>query len=420
MSTFRRSFTMLGALALAGCGGGGGGPGPGPAPVITKTGGDNQVGPAGQALGALEVTVKDGSGAALSGLTVTWSAASGGGSVSPPTSVTGADGKATTVRTLGPGAGAQTTSASVTGATAVTFSHVAQIQGATQIAASGSATRSDSVKSTVPFSVIVKDQNNANVAGVIVNWAVTAGGGLLSQTVDTTDAGGISSVNLTLGQSATAQTASATVTGLIGSPVLFTDNAAAGNAVSMGLNGGNNQAGPVSTALPTPHSVIVRDAYNNPKTNVNVSWAVGLGGGSITPPAGTTTDASGIASVTRTLGAVAGVHTDTAKATGLTGSPVVFTDTAGALATISVGNDFFNPQHDTVAAGTFVKFVWAGGNVHNVTWDSGPNPRPTNSTDLSASGATYIARPSQLGTYGYFCTHHGSPGGGMFGVIVVQ
>ena len=411
---------MVGALALVGCGGGGGGPGPGPTPVITKTGGDNQVGPAGQALGALEVTVKDGSGAALSGLTVTWSAASGGGSVSPPTSVTGADGKATTVRTLGSGAGAQTTSASVTGATAVTFSHVAQIQGATQIAVSGAVTGPDSVLSTVQLSAIVRDQNNAPVQGVVVSWSLTAGAGTLSHPTSTSNASGIAIDSLTVTQVSGDRTVQAAVTGLIGSPVTFTHNAKAGNAVSMTLNGGNNQAGPVSTALPTPHSVIVRDFYNNPKANVNVTWAVGLGGGSITPPAGTTTDALGIASVTRTLGAVAGVHTDTAKATGLTGSPVAFTDTAGALATISVGNDFFNPVHDTVTAGTFVKFVWAGGAVHNVFWDSGPNPRPTNSTDLSASGATYIARPSQLGTYGYHCTHHGAAGSGMFGVIVVQ
>ena len=415
---------MLGVLALVGCGGGGGGPGPGPTPVITKTGGDNQVGPAGQALGALEVTVKDGSGAALSGLTVTWAAASGGGSVNPPTSVTGADGKATTVRTLGSGAGAQTTSASVTGATAVTFSHVAQIQGATQIAASGATTQSDSVLSTVQFSAVVRDQNNTAVGSVIVSWTVTAGSGILSQPVDTTDVSGISTVNLTLTQNAVPHSVQAAVTGLVGSPVTFTDNAKAGNAVSMVLDAGNNQAGPVSTALPIPHAVVVLDSHGNPVINHAVAWVVGLGGGSISPMGGTTTAATGIASVVRTLGPAAGVHTDTASATGpggtLGGSPIVFTDTAGALATISVGNDFFNPVHDTVTAGTFVKFVWAGGAVHNVFWDSGPNPRPTNSTDLSASGATYIARPSQLGTYGYHCTHHGAAGSGMFGVIVVQ
>lgn len=418
MSTLRRSFTMLGALALAGCGGDGG-PGPGPTPVITKTGGDNQVGTAGQALGALEVTVKDGSGAALSGLTVTWSAASGGGSVSPPTSVTGADGKATTVRTLGPGAGAQTTSASVTGATAVTFSHVAQIQGATQIAANGAATRSDSVRSTVAFSAIVRDQNNAPVANVVVTWAVTGGGGTLKQLVDTTDGGGVSGDSLTLSQTAGAHTVTAAVTGLVGSPVTFTGNASAGNAVSITLNGGNNQAGPVSTALPTPHTVIVRDAYNNPKTNVNVTWAVGLGGGSITPPAGTTTDASGIASVTRTLGAVAGVHTDTAKATGLTGSPVVFTDTAAAVTAIQVNNNFFSPINDTTTTGAFARFTWAGGTQHDVRWDSAPSGATPPDSPLQASGS-FTARLAKPGTYAYHCSIHGGAGIGMHGTIVAQ
>jgi plastocyanin len=408
---------MLGALALAGCGGGGGGPGPGPTPVITKTGGDNQVGPAGQALGALEVTVKDGSGAALSGLTVTWSAASGGGSVSPPTSVTGADGKATTVRTLGSGAGAQTTSASVTGATAVTFSHVAQIQGATQIAVSGSVTGPDSVLSTVQLSAIVRDQNNAPVQGVVVNWSLTAGAGTLSHPTSTSNASGVAIDSLTVTQVSGDRTVQAAVTGLIGSPVTFTHNAKAGDAVSMTLNGGNNQAGPVSTALPTPHSVIVRDAYNNPKSTFSVSWTVGLGGGSINPSGAAITNGSGIASVTRTLGAAAGVHTDTAAATGL--GTVVFTDTAAALVGIQVNNNVFNPATDTSAAGAFAVFTWAGGVSHNVTWDTAPaGGLPSNST--TQTSGTFTTRLTKVGTYTYYCTIHGSPGAGMHGTLVAQ
>ena len=419
MATLRQSLFLFGAVALAGCGGGGGGPGPGPTPVITKTGGDNQIAAAGQALGALEVTVKDGSGNALSGITVNWAAASGGGSVNPPSSVTGADGKATTTRTLGPGAGTQTTTAGATGATAVTFSAVAQIQGATQIAFNISASFSDTVLSTRPLSAVVRDQNNAVVAGVIVNWAVTAGGGLLSQAVDTTDGTGISTVNLTLSQTSGAQTASATVTGLIGSPVNFSDNSTAGNAVSMALNGGNFQAGPINAALPTAHTVIVRDAYNNPKPSVSVTWAVGLGGGSTNPSGAATTSGSGIASVTRTLGAVAGVHTDTARVTALTGSPVVFTDTAAALIGIQVNNNLFVPLNDTVATGAFAVFTWAGGVSHNVTWDNGPPGALPPSSNTQASG-TYTARLTATGTYTYHCSIHGGPGTGMHGEIVTQ
>jgi len=418
MTTFRRSFlSILGAAAVAGCGGGGGA-GPGPAPVITKTGGDNQVGPAGQALPALEVTVKDGSGNPLSGITVNWSAATGGGSVNPPSFTTGSDGKATATRTLGAGAGTQTTTASASGATAVTFSHIAQIQGATQITFSGTASRSDSVKSKAPFSVLVRDQNNTPVAGVTVTWSATGGGGTLKELVTTTNGSGIASDTLTLTENAVAHTVQAAVTGLIGSPVTLTDNAVAGNAVLMALSGGNSQVGPVSTALPTPHAVIVRDAYNNPKPGASVSWVVGLGGGSTNPAGAATTNAGGIASVTRTLGAVAGVHTDTASVTGLTGSPVAFTDTAGAVASVSVSNNFFNPTPTNVTAGTFVRFTWAGGNQHNVTWDSAPGTLPVDSP--TQGSGTYTTRLTAPGAYTYHCTIHGSPGNGMFGVINVN
>lgn len=418
MPTLRPSLFLFGAIALAGCGGGGG-PGPGPTPVITKTGGDNQVGPAGQALGALEVTVKDASGNAISGVTVTWSAASGGGSVNPPSSVTGADGKATTTRTLGPGAGSQTTTAGATGATAVTFNHVAQIQGATQIAANGSASFSDTVLSTRQLSAVVRDQNSTVVAGVIVNWSVTAGGGLLSQNVDTTDVNGISTVNLTLSQTSGAQNASVSVTGLIGSPVNFSDNSTAGNAVSMALNGGNFQAGPVSTALPTAHTVIVRDAYNNPKPTSPVTWVLGLGGGAISPSGVVNTNASGIASVVRTLGPAIGVHTDTARAVGLSGTPVIFTDTAAAAINIAVNNNVFSPLTDTTTTGAFANFTWAGGNSHNITWDGAPvGATPANSP--TQSSGSFTARLTGTGTYTYHCSIHGSPGAGMHGTIVTQ
>ncbi len=418
MTTLRQSLlSILGAAVVAECGGGGGGPGPGPTPVITKTGGDNLVGPAGQALAPLEVTVKDASGNPLSGIMINWSAASGGGSVSPPSSATGSDGKVMTTRTLGAGAGTQTTTAAASGATTVTFSHVSQIQGATQIAANGSTTVSDSVKDTVTFTALVRDQNNAPVAGVIVTWSVTGGGGTLSQLADTTDGTGVTSVTDTLSQVARAHTAQAAVTGLIGSPVAFTDNATAGNAVSMSLNAGNEQVGPVSAALPTAHSVIVHDAYGNPKPGFAVTWVLGLGGGSISNPA-PVTNGFGIAAVTRTLGASAGVHSDTAKAASLSGSPVAFTDTAGAVSTIQVQNNVFNPTPALVTAGTFVRFTWAGGNQHNVTWDTAPVTLPVSSA--TQGSGTFTVRLADVGQYTYHCTIHGSPGSGMSGVINVN
>lgn len=415
----RRRWQVLCVLgAAAGCGGGGSsGPNTNPAQIVASAG-ENQVGSAGQQLGTpLEVTVKDASGSPVANVTVTWAAASGGGSVTPASNTTGGDGKATATRTLGPGAGAQTTTATVSGVTPATFHHIAQIQGATQIAANSPVTRSDSVLSTASYSVVVRDQNSNVVAGVIVAWSVTGGGGVLSQLAGTTDVNGITSANLTLDQTAGPRSVQATVTGLQGSPVTFVENGVAGNASVMALNGGNAQVGPVSTALPTPHSVIVHDAHGNPKAGFTVPWVLGLGGGSVstTTPA---TDAAGIASVTRTLGAAAGATSDTAKVVGLSGSPVAFTDTAVAVENVAVSNNFFNPATTTISAGTFVKFTWGGGVNHNVTWDGGPVPLPANSVTMSSG--TYQARLTLPGTYTYHCTIHGAPGSGMAGSITVN
>src|SRR5439155_13712256 len=302
----------------------------------------------------------------------------------------------------------QTASASITGGNTVSFSQVAQIQGATQIAANVSATRSDSVKSTVPVAVIVKDQNNTPVAGVIVTFAVTSGGGNLDVLVDTTDGTGVASRSWTLGTVSGAQVTAVTVTGLQGSPVTLTENSTAGNATQMALQSGDFQAGAVSQPLSAPHSVIVKDAYGNPKSGFTVNWALGVGGGSL-PAASAISNASGVASLTPTLGAVPGVNSDTAKAS-VTGSPIAFTDSGFTVTTITIADNSFTPAGPTISHGGFVKFNWTGASSHNVTWDSGPTT-PDNS--LTMSSGTFTIRLTGIGTYGYHCTIHGTASTGM-------
>ena len=408
----RGTLCLLG-LTVAGWGGGGGGTGPDHKPTqVLVSAGDNQVGPAGQELSsALEVTVKDAAGSPVADVTVTWAVGSGGGTVTP-TSTTGADGKATATRRLGPGAGAQTATATVPGVAPATFHHTAQIQGATQIAANVGLTRSDSVLSTVPFSVVVRDQNSQVVAGVVVTWSLT-GTGTLTQPSSTTDINGIASTSLVLDQTAAPRSVQAAVTGLQGSPVQFTENAVAGNATEMSLNAGNFQAGPAGGALATPLSVLVKDGHGNVKPGVTVTWAV-FGGGSVTPTA-PITNAAGVASVTRTLGSNPGVYQDTASVASLAGSPVAFTDTAGAVDTVQVRDNFFSPAHDTVAVGTFVVFRWLGAAQHSVVWQTTPQPPPSNSV-IQASG-TFVARLPKVGTYNYLCGVHGAI---MSGDIVSQ
>jgi plastocyanin len=111
------------ALAVAACGDDGG-TGPQESdPVLARTSGDAQTADAGAALAnPIVVTLtRDGSG--LSGQTVTWSVTAGGGSVTPPTSTTAANGQASTTWTLGATAGGNSLQATVAGATGspVTF-----------------------------------------------------------------------------------------------------------------------------------------------------------------------------------------------------------------------------------------------------------------------------------------------------------
>lgn len=416
MASCRLRASWIVAGLVLGCGGGGGsGPGPTPA-IVIKTAGDAQVGPAGSALASpLEVTVKDAQGNPVSGVDVAFAAATGGGTVAPASATTGADGKASTVRTLGPGAGTQTTSATVTGVAPASFSSVATINGAVTIAASGSAARADTVNATaVPdLAVAVKDPNGVGVSGIIVTWTVS-GGGHLSQLVDTTDVAGQSSVTWKFDSIADTQTARAAVSGLVGSPVVFTGSATAGTAATIASHSGDFQAAPVSGSLPV--SVLVTDAYGNGRSAVSVSWAA-VGGGSVASPS-TVTDAQGIATVSRLLGAAPGAYGTTATVASLTGSPVTFSDTAGTVTGIQVGNggSIFNPATATVTHGDFVTFTWAGGVTHNVTWDSGPaGAQPPDSP--SQTSGSFTVRLTAVGTYAYHCTFHGSPGAGMHGSI---
>jgi plastocyanin len=429
MPSFRQCASWILVGLVLGCGGGGGGTPPGPTPsVVAKTGGDNQVGAAGTPLSTpLEVTVKDGSGNPLAGISVSFAAATGGGSVAPTSASSGADGKATTTRTLGPGAGTQTTTATVTGVTPASFSSIATIQGAVTIAASGAATRSDTVKATATpaLAVVVKDQNGAAVSGVTVNWSVS-GHGQLSQTATTTDVSGLASVTWTFDSIAGTQTAQAAVTGLVGSPIVFTGTASGGHAVSIASAGGDNQTGTTGLALANPLQVKVADQFGNGTAGVTVAWQSTSDSASVAPTS-SMSDATGIAQTVVTLGDTAGPVTITATNAALTGSPVTFHATAQkpppipTTAAVDVGDDFFksvrnmsqNPAVDTVAVGGKVTWTWRGAIGHSVQ-SLGP---PSFTSSVVQTSGTYSFTFTAAGTYNYDCSVHGLA---MTGKIVVR
>ena len=200
---------------------------------LTKVSGDSQEGPASTQLAApFVVSVLDQAGSPLAGVAVTFSVTAGGGmlssttdanpctiesSTSSTTATTDANGQAATRLTLGSEPGTNTVTATVAGLESVTFTATAAEQ-----AMPHSLTKvcGDSQEGTAgillaePLVVLVSDEDSAAIAGVVVSFTVTAGGGTLSDTTATTNANGRAATRLTLGSEPGTNTVSATVEGL--------------------------------------------------------------------------------------------------------------------------------------------------------------------------------------------------------------
>jgi plastocyanin len=105
-----------------------------------------------------------------------------------------------------------------------------------------------------PFRVLLTN-DGVPVEGTIINWTVQSGGGTLSTPTSVTDASGIATTTLTLGQTAGQTIVQASATGASGSPLSLT-----GTAVIPGLfvqvNVENNQFAP-TTALIQPGGTVL-------------------------------------------------------------------------------------------------------------------------------------------------------------------
>ena len=184
---FRLVVVGLISLALAACGGGGGGhKAPPTATSITIVSGNNQTAVAGSALPmALGVSVKDSSGRAVAGTSVSWSVAAGGGYVTPATSMTDSGGLATTNWTLGGAPGANRVTATVAGITPVTFDAMA-LAGATASVTVTSPVEKIYEGDTVQLAATAKDAAGNVLPGKSATWSSgnptsfpVSGGGVL-------------------------------------------------------------------------------------------------------------------------------------------------------------------------------------------------------------------------------------------------
>lgn len=287
--------------------------------AASVTAGQAQVsGAPGAALDSVGALVKDAFGNPVAGAAVAWTVASGGGSVSPATSATDAQGVARTRWTLGANLGTQTLQAAIGGSTATFTATPALGAGVTLAIVSGDGqTGTVAAELAAPLVVEVR-QNGVPVQGVQVQWSTPFSNGDVTPATSVTDVQGRASARWTLPQQAGNRVAVAQVPGP-GLAVGFDATAAAGAPVRVFANSlppGYSQ--PVGATISVAFGVA--DAYGNGVPGATLNVAATPSGSA--NPASATTGADGFAYTSWSLPTTPmDAARLTASAPGLAGSP---------------------------------------------------------------------------------------------------
>ncbi len=379
---------------------------PGPATSLGISAGDGQTAVAGSAVStAPSVVVRDVSNNPVAGVSVTFAAATGGGSVTGATGTTGASGIAAVGSwTLGTTAGANTLTASSAGLTGATFTATGVAGAAAAISIQSGDGGTATVASTRVLEARVVDANGNPVQGHTVNWAAATGGGSVSVPASTTSAAGVASTTWTLGTAAGAQTATATSTGLGGSPLTFT---AATTAAAAAAGSSTLAASPTSiTADGTSTSTLtvqLRDQYGN---------NLGSGGGTValSATAGTLSAVTDNGNGTYTATLTAPTTTGSATVSGTLNGGALASTAAVAFVPGAAARYVVAASAATATAGGTVtvtaQLVDANGNAvpaagRTVTWSStngGSFASPTSATDAAGVATTVFTTSTTSGT----------------------
>ena len=247
------------------------------------------------------------------------------GSFNPASTVTDANGNASTTYTVPQVAGVYPLAISGTGfgnttatatATAASASKILPYRGQNQSGAAGTI-----LPNPVVFHIV--DVYGNGVPGVSVNFTANKGG-VPNPSSTVTDGNGLASTMLQLPTTVAKVSVTASSSGLKS----FSDSeySVAGPAASVTVTGGNNQVAPAGTTLPQALTVFVADQYNNPVSGVAVTFSDGGAGGIFSNPNPATTGSNGTAAQIYTLPGYPGTFSITANAAGVA-SPATFTET---------------------------------------------------------------------------------------------
>ena len=182
--------------------------------------------------------------------------------------------------------------------------------------------------------------NAVATAGIPVSFKASGKAGSFSNPNSVTNSTGTASTNYTLSSNAGTYTITASSPGYVAA--VFTVTATSANAgvanagipATMSITAGNGQSSSVTSALPSPMSVKVKDTGGKTVAGVPISFSDGGAGGTLSPGTATT-NSSGIATTTYRTGTTAGKQQITASASGIS---VVFKEIvlAGPPASLSI------------------------------------------------------------------------------------
>lgn len=343
---------------------------------IAMVSGNDQSGTINTALASpLVVQVTDFVGNPIPGVSIVWTAETGGGSVSEATTITGADGRTSVIRILGSVAGEQTTSATATGLSGspVIFTHTATAGNASRVEKISGDNQSANPGQQLaqPLVVQVLDGANNPIPGRAVTWVIGEGGGSRSPENTTTDAEGKASTNWTLGPGVGNNTINAVVSGV--GTATFSATATAGSADA---SNSTVSASPTTITVGSGSSTItvtVRDASNNPVGGVSVSLE-SSGSGNTFNAASAPTASNGVATFTFSS-TVAETKTITATAGGVVITNQATITVSKASSTTRITRD--EPDRSTSGDVVTVEFT--------VTGSGGT---PTGTVTITASGGS--------------------------------
>jgi hypothetical protein len=290
---------------------------------------------------------QDSANLTIPGLTFTWSVVAGGGSIDGTGLFTAGIETGTFTNTVNV---TTTQSTATSNITATALATVVVIPTTLNRVVISPVTATIATNTAQQFTAVGQDSNNVTLTGITFTWAVVNGGGSISNTglftAGNTPGTFENTVNVTATQGNATATASATVT--VTAPVLVLDHVVI-SPLTANITAGHTQQ----------FTAVAQDSNNVTIPNLDFTWAVVAGGGTISD--------AGLF----TAGNTTGTFTNTVRVTATQGE---ITKTAFATVTVTAAEQelvldhvVLSPLSANLTVGSSMQFIAVAVDSNNVT-----------------------------------------------------